>query len=157
LTILARERNQEINELNKNTVKATEANNESLRAIIMHINSDKLLKSKQSAEFRQVQISPTNANNDGRLDVNGLANDNTNYPVSNKTKYTRISQAQKPICFDLLLSACNNEKPNPSKTNDNDNNLIGFTEALHAALHTHNTATRQSRSPILGKEREALG
>jgi hypothetical protein len=74
--------------------------------------------------------------NYGRLGVNELANDNTNNPASNKTKYTRISQAQKPICFDLLQSACNNEKPNPSKTNDNDNNLIGFAEALQHCILT---------------------
>ena len=54
LAILIKGRNQEVNDLNntiaslENKVKVTEANNESLKALIMHIFSDKHLKPNQS-------------------------------------------------------------------------------------------------------------
>lgn len=106
LTIIVKERNREVDELKDtiasldNIIKTTEAINESLRAAIMHINSEKAVKEK-AVKVNQSQINPTHADSEKvklsqpNQQFNDYANVNYSDRISEKENTVRPSRAGK--------------------------------------------------------------
>ena len=150
-------RNQEIYELNKtnvsleNDLKAAKVNNESLKEIIMHIYSNKHLKSNQCKispssnlpnehnqinEHDQTDFVRLNQPNEHdqikyscSFKVNELISDNTNYVCAELNTITNTNT--NTITPELLPSTpCSNKKLklNVNTINEDDNNLTKATE-----------------------------
>ena len=130
LAILIKGRNQEVNDLNntiaslENKVKVTETNNESLKALIMNIYSDKHLKPNQGkGSPNSKQSNNREQTSNDRLIVSELVSDNTNDSISEVTKYTCTKSNTRT---DLLLSACkeSERREGPSSNQSNDRQQV---------------------------------